>query len=134
MQNYTDFFISNPNGVFCTMSGGAIKTRVFQYLWGSDGKAWFCTSNKKDVYAQLKENPAASFCVFDAGSFAVMSVSGKAVFVDDRAAKKRALDENPGIKNIYKTPENPDFEIFYLEVEEVDSFNFKTGKETLRLK
>ena len=41
-------------------------------------------------------------------------LSGKAVFVDDKAIKEAAL-ENPIVKGNYQTADNPAFEVFYLE-------------------
>lgn len=134
MQNYLDFFAANRNGIFATIDDTGIKTRVFQYLWGEEGKLYFGTNNKKEVYAQMKKNPAVNFCAYDNQKFASMSASGNAVFVDCMDAKKRALDENPNIKAIFGSPENPELEIFYIDVHCVNSFNFEAGKESLNLK
>jgi uncharacterized pyridoxamine 5'-phosphate oxidase family protein len=60
----------------------------------------------------------------------VVSVNGKAVFVNDLSLKTRALDENPGIKGLYHTPDNPVFELFYIDVEEVETFSFTDGPKT----
>lgn len=134
MQDYLEFFTANPNGVLATIDDGAIKTRIFQFLWGDEGRIFFCTSKKKEVYAQLRKNPQAAFCAFDGRNYANVGVSGRAVFIEDGAAKKRALDENPGIKAIYHSPDNPDFEIFYLDLDSVDSFDFQAGKRSRRIK
>jgi uncharacterized pyridoxamine 5'-phosphate oxidase family protein len=63
----------------------------------------------------------------------VLSVNGKAVFTDDPALKARALDENPGIKGIYKTPDNPVFKIFYIAVEEIETFSFAEGPKSYKV-
>jgi uncharacterized pyridoxamine 5'-phosphate oxidase family protein len=42
----------------------------------------------------------------------VLPVNGTAVFVEDATLKKRALDENPPIQGMYRTPDNPIFKIF----------------------
>jgi uncharacterized pyridoxamine 5'-phosphate oxidase family protein len=46
------------------------------------------------------------------------------------ALKTRALDENPPIKGIYNTPDNPIFKIFYIDVQEVETFSFTEGPKT----
>ncbi|MDR0375703.1 MAG: pyridoxamine 5'-phosphate oxidase family protein [Treponema sp.] len=119
-----------PNGVLATADGNKLKTRVFQYLFSDGSKVYFCTSSEKMVYAQLKANPNVSFCTYPQDFDPVLSVNGKAVFVEDAVLKARALDENPSIKGIYKTPDNPIFKIFYIDVEEEETFSFAEGPKT----
>lgn len=130
MIDYAATLKANPNGVMATQNNGKIKTRVFQYLFSDGNKTYFCTSNEKPVYEQIKTNPYVSFCTYPANFYPVLSVNGKAVFVNDIALKTRALDENPAIKGIYNTPDNPVFEIFYIDVEEVETFSFAEGPKT----
>jgi len=127
MVNYTELLKANPVGVFATQDGCKVKTRVFQYLFSEENKVFFCTNNEKNVYAQLQNNSNASFCCYPQDFSPVLSVNGKVVFVDDLALKARALDENPIIKDIYKTADNPIFKIFYIDVEEVETFSFSEG-------
>lgn len=130
MFDYAVILKANPNGVLATQDGVKVKTRVFQYLFSDGNRVYFCTSNEKPVYNQLKANPNVSFCTYPADFAPVLSVNGKAVFVSDMALKTRALDENPGIKGIYNTPDNPAFELFYIDVEEVETFSFAEGPKT----
>ncbi len=128
MNNYQAFFNKNPNGVMGTVEKGEARTRTFQILWVDGNRLYFCTGNHKPVYEQMKKNPKVSFTALNAETMESVSVSGTAVFVDDPEGKKRALDENPGIKEIYKTPDNPVFELLYIEVSNVSSFIFSNGK------
>lgn len=130
MIDYAAVLKENPNGVLATQDGNKVKTRVFQYLFTDGNKVYFCTSNQKPVYNQIKANPYVSFCTYPADFAPVVSVNGIAVFVDDISLKARALDENPGIKGLYKTPDNPVFEIFYIDVEEVETFSYSDGPKT----
>lgn len=130
MIDYAAVLKENPNGVLATQDGNKVKTRVFQYLFTDGNKVYFCTSNQKPVYNQMKANPYVSFCTYPADFAPVVSVNGNAVFVDDISLKTRALDENPGIKGLYKTPDNPVFEIFYIDVEEVETFSYSDGPKT----
>lgn len=130
MIDYAAVLKENPNGVLATQDGSEVKTRVFQYLFTDSNKVYFCTSNKKPVYKQIKANPNVSFCTYPANFTPVVSVNGKAVFVNDLSLKTRALDENPGIKGLYNTPDNPVFELFYIDVEEVETFSFTDGPKT----
>ena len=133
MIDYAAILKANPAGVLATQDGKGVKTRVFQYLFADGKKVYFCTASQKPVYKQLSANPNVSFCTYAQGFDPVLSINGKAVFVDDIALKARALDENPQIKGIYGTPDNPAFKIFYIEVEEVATFNFAEGPKSYAL-
>jgi uncharacterized pyridoxamine 5'-phosphate oxidase family protein len=133
MFDYQAVLQANPNGVLATAADGKVTTRVFQYLFTDGNKVYFCTSSEKPVYAQLQENPYASFCTYPSNFTPVVSVNGKAVFVDDMALKTRALDENPGIKGIYGDAINPVFKLFYIEAEVVETFSFAEGPKTIKL-
>jgi len=130
MIDYTAILNANPNGVLATQDGLKVKTRVFQYLFADGNKVYFCTSKEKPVYDQLQANPNVSFCTYPQNFTPVLSLNGKVVFVEDMALKTRALDENPPIKGIYETPENPIFKIFYIDVEEVETFSFAEGSKS----
>jgi uncharacterized pyridoxamine 5'-phosphate oxidase family protein len=133
MIDFVTVLKTNPNGVLATQDGSKVKTRVFQYLFADGNKVYLCTNSEKPVYAQLQANPQVSFCTFPQNFSQVLSVNGKVVFVEDMALKKRALDENPPIKGIYQTPDNPIFKIFYIDVEEVETFSFADGAKTYTL-
>jgi uncharacterized pyridoxamine 5'-phosphate oxidase family protein len=130
MINFAEILKANPNGVLATQDGTGIKTRIFQYLFADGNKVYFSTNSEKPVYTQLKANPNVSFCTYPQDFAPVVSVNGKAVFVDDAALKARALDENPPIKGIYQTLDNPTFKIFYIAIEEVETFSFADGPKT----
>ena len=106
---------------------------MFQYLFQDGNKVYFCTGGGKAVYAQLQANAHCSFCTYTADFSPVLSINGKAVFAEDLALKKRALDENSLIQKIYKTPDNPVFKIFYLDAEEVETFSFSEGAKSYKL-
>ena len=132
MIDYVKILKENPNGVLATNDGESIRTRIFQYLFADENKIYFCTSGEKPVYSQLKSNPNVSFCTYPKDFNPVLSVNGKAVFVEDISLKTRALDENPMINGIYETPENPIFKIFYIEAEEIETFSFTEGPKTYK--
>lgn len=60
MFDYAAVLKENPNGVLATQDGDKVKTRVFQYLFSEGDKVYFCTSNEKPVYNQLKDNAHVS--------------------------------------------------------------------------
>jgi len=133
MIDFSKILKANPNGVLATRDGDKVKTRIFQYLFSDGNKVYFCTSSDKPVFKQITANPNVSFCTFAKDFAPVMSVNGKVVFVDDRALKARALDENPPIKGLYNSPHNPVFKLFYIDAEEIETFSFTEGPKTYKL-
>jgi len=130
MIDYKAILKRNPNGVLATQDGRGVRTRVFQYLFADGNKAYFCTSSEKPVHAQITASPDVSFCTYPQDFNPVLSIRGKAVFTEDAALKTRALEENPQIKGIYETPENPVFKLFAIEVEEIETFSFAEGPKS----
>lgn len=133
MFNFEPILKANPNGILATQDGVKVKTRVFMYLFTEGKKAYFCTENNKPVYAQLKANPWVSFCTYSKGFNPVVSLNGKVAFVSDKALKIRILEEFPLFKDVYKSPDNPTMEPFYIEVEEIETFSFTEGPKTYTL-
>jgi uncharacterized pyridoxamine 5'-phosphate oxidase family protein len=133
MFDYAMVLKANPNGVLATRSDEGLRTRVFQYLFSDGRKVYFCTNSQKPVYKQITKSPDVSFCTYPADFNPVVSIRGKAVFADDIALKSRALDENPAIKEIYGSPDNPVFKLFYIDVKEVETFSFAEGPKTYAL-
>ncbi|MCL2375941.1 MAG: pyridoxamine 5'-phosphate oxidase family protein [Defluviitaleaceae bacterium] len=133
MIDYAAILKANPNGVLATQDGQGVKTRVFQYLFADGKRVYFCTNSEKPVFKQLAANPHVSFCTYTADFNPVLSINGKAVFTEDGALKLRALDENPLIKHIYGSPDNPIFKIFYIDVKEIETFSIAEGPKSYKL-
>jgi len=108
MIDFSSFLKENLNGIFTTVEDEKPKSRAFQFLFSDGKKVYFCTENNKAVYKQIKENPNVSFCVHKPDFSYVLSISGKEIF---------------------KIPSNPVFELFYVDVEEVDTFDFVNGSK-----
>ncbi|MDR2390427.1 MAG: pyridoxamine 5'-phosphate oxidase family protein [Planctomycetota bacterium] len=123
------FLKGHPLGVFATAERDRPRTRVFQFLWIEGERVYFSTGASKDVAKQMRANPNVSFCVFDPAGNIVLSVDGPVTFVPDRADKERALSENAGIREIYKSADNPEFAILYIEPEKIYTFSFAGGKQ-----
>ena len=133
MKNFDNILKTNLYGVFTTVDGEKPKTRVFQYLFTVDDKIYFGTTNNKPVYEQLVKNPNVSYCTFSKDFDPVLSVNGRVIFDNNMQLKERAMNEYPSIKNLYHSPDNPIFEIFYIDVEEYVTFSFAKGSETINV-
>lgn len=101
-------FEKDPLGSFITVDGeGRPHARGFMVAGIEDGKLHFFTSNRKEVFKQLAENPNVAFNVV-AGRTSVC-VEGRAERVSDIGAKERLFNEV--VRSIYGSPDNPELEL-----------------------
>lgn len=115
MNTIIDYLTGNKNHYLATVGlDGKPKVRPFQFMVADSGKLWFCTANTKPVFQEMQRNPHVEFCV-SGENFSWMRLSGKAVFSGDLGMKEKIQASSPLVKSIYQTPDNPAFEIFYLE-------------------
>lgn len=114
MQEVVKFLQENITGFLATVENGKPKVRPFQFMLEDGGKLFFCTSNTKDVFKQLKANPFVEFSS-SSPKFAWIRLSGKVEFSKDLEIKEKVLENSDLVKSIYKTADNPIFEIFYIE-------------------
>ena len=115
MQKIVDFIKSVGVGYFATSDGKQPRVRPFGFGFYEDNKFWFCTNSTKKVFAQLKDVPYAEV-IFTKPDFSqYLRLSGHVVFDASLTAKEKVMDAMPGVKGLYKSPDNPIFEVFYLE-------------------
>ena len=115
MEIATDFLRKSQVQYLATIGiDGKPKVRPFQFMLEEGGKLYFCTSNEKKVYKEIKNQPYIEFCA-SGENFSWLRLNGKVVFSQDIDIKSKILDGNPIVKSIYKTPDNPIFEVFYLD-------------------
>ncbi|ADL08664.1 pyridoxamine 5'-phosphate oxidase family protein [Thermosediminibacter oceani] len=112
------FLNENPNGAFATVDDGKPRVRPWQFQFEENGKFYFCTSNTKDVFRQLQKNPFAEF-TSTSKDMVTVRLSGRVIFTKDLDVKRKIIEKNEGIKAIYKSADNPIFEVFYIEPSEV---------------
>lgn len=117
------FFEENPVQYLATIGlDGKPKVRPFQFMLEEKGKLYFCTCNKKRVFEEMKENLYVEFCVMNK-NMDWLRTSGKVIFVEEDSMKKKIIESNQLVKEIYKSYDNPIFEVFYLD-EEKFSMNY----------
>jgi len=134
MSTVTDFLIKSQVQYLATIGlDDKPKVRPFQFMLEEGGRLYFCTSNQKPVFKELQKHPYVEFCA-SGESFSWLRLNGKVVFSKDLGLKARIQEASPIVKSIYKTPDNPAFEIFYLD-EAVATIADFSGKppQTFRL-
>ena len=114
MNEVIQFLKENPVQYLATIGlDGKPKVRPFQFMIEEDNKLFFSTSNQKDVFSQIKNTTSVELCISNA-KFEWMRLSGEVVVCDDLAIKSKVIESSELVKSIYKTSDNPTFEIFYL--------------------
>jgi len=115
MKKIINFLIANPVQFLATVGlDGKPKVRPFQFMLEEEGKLWFCTGNKKDVYAELQKQPYIELSVTSSDN-AWLRLSAKVKFENNHAVKCKIIEQNGLVRSIYQSGDNPEFEVFYLE-------------------
>lgn len=114
MKKVVEFLQKNPVQYLATVGrDGKAKCRPFMFSLEKDGKLWFCTNNRKEVYKDMQVNLEVEISV-SSPEYAWIRLHGKAVFENNMEIKNACM-ENPIVKSQYQTADNPIFEVFYLE-------------------
>lgn len=114
MNEVVKFLQENPVQYFATVGlDGKPRVRPFQFMIEEGGKLYFCTNSKKNVFAQIKKSPYVEVCVASP-AFAWIRLSGEVVFSQDISIKQKIINASALVRSLYKTADNPIFEIFYL--------------------
>ncbi len=114
LKDAIEFMQQNPVLYLATVGeDGHARCRPFLYGFWQEDKLWFSTSNLKNVYRQMQQNPYVEFSV-SSPDYTWLRLHGKAVFCDDPAIKERFM-QNPIVKDTYGSAENPCMTVFYLQ-------------------
>jgi uncharacterized pyridoxamine 5'-phosphate oxidase family protein len=118
-------------GVFyiATIDGNKPRVRPFGFTMEYQKRIYFCTSNKKNVYNQLKSNPYFEACTMSK-DMRWIRLQGKAVFDSSTDTKAKAFEVMPGLAKIYKSE---DFEVFYVEGAEATMYSMTDEPRTIKL-
>ncbi|MDR1541281.1 MAG: pyridoxamine 5'-phosphate oxidase family protein [Clostridiales bacterium] len=115
MEDVLNFISQNNVGYLATADGSQPRVRAFGFGFYEDGKFWFCTNNSKKVYAQLKAVPYAEIMFTKPDFSQYLRLSGHVAFDESIEAKRKVMDAMPAVAGLYQSPDNPVFEVFYLE-------------------
>jgi len=111
----TDFLIKSQVQYLATIGlDDKPKVRPFQFMLEEGGRLYFCTSNQKPVFEEMRKHPYVEFCA-SGEDFSWLRLNGKVVFSKDLGLKAKIQEVHAFVKSIYKTPDNPAFEVFYLD-------------------
>jgi uncharacterized pyridoxamine 5'-phosphate oxidase family protein len=101
-------------GYLATVDNGKPRVRPWGFKLQEGGKLYFCTDSTKDVYKQITILPYIEFSTVTR-EMVWVRVSGEISFEEDMGRRQMVLDQVPGVKEFYKSADNPIFKVFYLE-------------------
>jgi uncharacterized pyridoxamine 5'-phosphate oxidase family protein len=104
----------NQYGFLATVDNGKPRVRPFGFMFEEEGKLYFCTNNKKDVYQQLNTLPYVEYSL-TSKDMVTLRVSGAVTFCEDMDKKEKAINASELVKRIYKSADNPILKVFYIE-------------------
>jgi uncharacterized pyridoxamine 5'-phosphate oxidase family protein len=115
MNEVVKFLEENPIQYLATVGlDGKAKVRPFMFMLEREGKLYFCTSNQKEVYKQIKNSSYVEITTASP-EFAWIRISGRVIFPDDIEIKKAILEKSEIVRSQYQTPDNPNLEVFYFD-------------------
>ncbi len=93
-----EFINANPTCYLATSERNKPRVRGMR-MYRADGKGIiFQTSNVKDLYKQLNENPNVELCFFSNEKNIQIRISGKATIVNDLDLKMEIVEKRPFLK------------------------------------
>ena len=100
MQEVLDFLKNCGVFYLATVEGDQPRVRPFGALAVFEDKLYTQTGRVKEVSKQLAANPKAEICAFNDGKW----IRIETTLVDDPRleAQEAMLEQNPGLKNMYK--------------------------------
>lgn len=101
-------------GSLATVDGGKPRVRPFAFMFEKNGRFYFCTASDKQVCQQLVACPFIEF-TRTGEDMRWLRISGEISFDEDIRHKQKCFELFPMLKDIYQTPDNPVFKVFYLE-------------------
>lgn len=114
MKEITELLKATPYGCLATVENGLPRVRPFGFMFEEEGKLYFCTNNTKDVSRQLKEVPFVEYSA-TTNDMVTLRLNGRVLFSEDMDKKQKALEASELVKSLYKSADNPIFEVFYME-------------------
>jgi uncharacterized pyridoxamine 5'-phosphate oxidase family protein len=118
MEEIVNFLKENKIFYVSTIDGDKPKVRPFGFVMMFEDKLCFTTNKLKQCSIQMKANPNVEICACSSNMELTMEwvrIIGRAVFFDSIPAKEKAFEIMPALKEGFKTADNPNYELFYLE-------------------
>lgn len=131
MKKALEFLQECGTYYLATVEGDQPRVRPFGGVFEYEGRLYFTTSNQKNVYKQMLENPKVELCGMSSkGQW--LRVTGE-VAVDDRhEVKELALKELPSLNQLYSLDDGVFTVVYFTKGTGVIS-SFTAAPETFSL-
>ncbi|OEY33103.1 pyridoxamine 5'-phosphate oxidase [Campylobacter jejuni] len=115
LKEIAQFLDDNAPAFLATLGTcGNPRVRPIQSLLLVGDKIYFFTANTKELFKHIKNYNGIEFCsCAKDGTF--LRLRANAVFEPNLEVKKMMFKKYPHLVNLYETPQNPKFEVFYLD-------------------
>lgn len=100
MESIVQFLKDNPTYYLATLKDGKPDIRPFGTIALFEGRIYFQTGRKKDVYTQLKADPHIAICGWD-GKGTWLRITATAIEDPRIQAEEAVLAEYPDLQNMY---------------------------------
>ena len=131
MSKATEFLHSAGIFYVATCEGDQPRVRPFGAVIDFDGRVYFCTNNRKNVFAQMNANPRVEICACKSDG-AWIRITGEAVVDPSDAVRQAMLDAVPSLQRMYQVGDGL-FEVFYLQDAMATISTFGQAPETFAL-
>ena len=130
-QEILDLLDKHPAFLATKGTCGNPRLRPIQSALYYEGKLYFCTSKEKNMYKHMQNHAGIEICAFD-DKETWIRIRGEAKFVESSEVKSKMFAKYPLLKNIYESPNNSIFAVFYLEKMSVKIQNFSGREEVIK--
>ncbi|MDR2772294.1 MAG: pyridoxamine 5'-phosphate oxidase family protein [Elusimicrobiota bacterium] len=129
-KKIVDFITDCKVFYLATVDGDKPKVRPFGFIAEIDGKIYFCTGAKKDVYKQLEKNPNFEVSATAKDGRWIRVIAKAVLDGANENAKEKVLELMPTLKEIYKGEARKNFTVFYAK--DVEAFLYsQSGAEKI---
>ncbi len=111
IEEIMEFLDKNTIQIFTTLSNNMPYSRPMGSLMLHDERLWYCTTNDKQMFKQIEENPNVCICVCGS-DFSWLRLNALAVFEDNKEIKSLYVQQT---NNRFTDINDPHFYVFYLK-------------------
>ena len=122
-QEILDFLDKNVGFLATKGTCGNPRVRPIQSPLFYQGKLYYCTSKTKGMVKHIQNFSNVELCAFDSKETWIR-IRAEIIFEDNAAVKEAMFVKYPLVKEIYTSPTNPDFAVFYFKNPSIKIQNF----------
>lgn len=126
-------FLGDVNTPFAvaTVANGEPKVRFFSFNLPKDDKIYFITSNKKDIFRELSQNPRIEICTLPNQEQEWVRIKGEVKFDNQAEIIRESFEKLPLLTKAYGGEDSKDIAMFYLDHMEAYKYGMAGKKERL---